>query len=212
MEFTMQTTRYFPLTLIVVAIISGCSTVPNQSLNDAHSNYNNARSNPDVTNLTALELKHADKSAPVLNGIERPMRQSNKEGIIMKGFVQDIEDLAVKNDEFRRVIYTAKHCQLVLMALKPKEEIGAEVHKLDQFFRVEEGAGEAVLDGVRTAIRAGFAVVVPAGTKHNIINTGSVPLKLYTLYAPPNHRDGVVHHTRADAEADNEHFDGKTTE
>jgi mannose-6-phosphate isomerase-like protein (cupin superfamily) len=212
MEFTMQTTRYFPLTLIVVAIISGCSTVPNQSLNDAHSNYNNARSNPDVTNLTALELKHADKSAPVLNGIERPMGQSNKEGIIMKGFVQDIEDLAVKNDEFRRVIYTAKHCQLVLMALKPKEEIGAEVHKLDQFFRVEEGAGEAVLDGVRTAIRAGFAVVVPAGTKHNIINTGSVPLKLYTLYAPPNHRDGVVHHTREDAEADNEHFDGKTTE
>jgi len=208
----MQTTRYFPLTLIVVAIISGCSTVPNQSLNDAHSNYNNARSNPDVTNLTALELKHADKSAPVLNGIERPMGQSNKEGIIMKGFVQDIEDLAVKNDEFRRVIYTAKHCQLVLMALKPKEEIGAEVHKLDQFFRVEEGAGEAVLDGVRTAIRAGFAVVVPAGTKHNIINTGSVPLKLYTLYAPPNHRDGVVHHTREDAEADNEHFDGKTTE
>ena len=216
MEFTMQTTRYFPLTLIVVAIISGCSTVPNQSLNDAHSNYNNARSNPDVTNLAAPELKHAisraDKSAPVLNGIERPMGQSNKEGIIMKGFVQDIEDLAVKNDEFRRVIYTAKHCQLVLMALKPKEEIGAEVHKLDQFFRVEEGAGEAVLDGVRTAIRAGFAVVVPAGTKHNIINTGSAPLKLYTLYAPPNHRDGVVHHTRADAEADNEHFDGKTTE
>jgi mannose-6-phosphate isomerase-like protein (cupin superfamily) len=130
----------------------------------------------------------------------------------MKGFVQDIEDLAVKNDEFRRVIYTAKHCQLVLMALKPKEEIGAEVHKLDQFFRVEEGAGEAVLDGVRTALRAGFAVVVPAGTKHNIINTGSAPLKLYTLYAPPNHRDGVVHHTREDAEADNEHFDGKTTE
>ena len=84
----------------------------------------------------------------------------------MKGFVQDVEDLAVKNDEFRRVLYTAKHCQLVVMALKPKEEIGAEVHTLDQFFRVEEGTGEAVLDGVRTAIRAGFAVVVPAGAKH----------------------------------------------
>ena len=130
----------------------------------------------------------------------------------MKGFVQDIEGLAVKNNEFRQVLYTAKHCQLVVMALKPKEEIGAEVHKLDQFFRVEEGTGEAVLDGVRTAIRAGFAVVVPAGANHNIINTGSVPLKLYTLYAPPNHRDGVVHHTRVDAEADNEQFDGKTTE
>ena len=128
----------------------------------------------------------------------------------MKGFVQDIEALAVKNAEFRRVLYTAKHTQLVVMALQPKEEIGAEVHKLDQFFRVEEGSGEAVLDGVRTSIQAGFAVVVPAGTNHNIINTGSVPLKLYTIYAPPNHRDGVVHHTRADA--DNEHFDGKTTE
>ncbi len=130
----------------------------------------------------------------------------------MKGFVKDIEAIAIKNDAFRQVLYTAKNCQLVIMALKPTEEIGAEVHKLDQFFRVEEGAGEAVLDGVHTAISAGFAVLVPAGTNHNIINTGSVSLKLYTLYAPPNHRDGVVHPTRADAEADNEHFDGKTTE
>lgn len=130
----------------------------------------------------------------------------------MKGFVGDIESLAVKNDEFRQVLYTAKHCQLVVMSLKPMEEIGAEVHKLDQFFRVEEGTGEAVLDGVRTEIRAGFAVIVPAGINHNIVNTGSQPLKLYTLYAPPNHRDGVVHHTSADAQADSEHFDGKTTE
>ena len=85
-------------------------------------------------------------------------------------------------------------------------------HTLDQFFRVDEGAGEAVLDGARTEIHPGFAVIVPAGSKHNIINTGSTPLKLYTLYAPPNHRDGVVHPTRAEAEADQEHFDGKTTE
>src|SRR5450830_1208188 len=89
------------------------------------------------------------------------MDMSMKRGVVMKGFVQDIEGLTIKNDEFRQVLYTAKHCQLVVMALKPKEEIGAEVHKLDQFFRVEEGSGEAVLDGVRTAIRAGFAVVVP---------------------------------------------------
>lgn len=130
----------------------------------------------------------------------------------MKGFVQDIEDLAVKNEAFRRVIYTAKHCQLVLMALKPHEEIGAEIHHLDQFFRVEEGTGEAVIDGVTTAIHEGFAIVVPAGTRHNIINTGVRPLKLYTPYAPPNHRDGVVHPTRDEAEADTEHFDGKTTE
>ncbi len=130
----------------------------------------------------------------------------------MKGFVKDIEAIAVKNGEFRRVLYTAKNCQLVVMSLEPKGEIGAEVHKLDQFFRVEEGSGEAILDGVKTAIRAGFAVLVPAGTKHNIVNTGKAPLKLYTLYSPPNHRDGVVHHTRDDAEADSEHFDGKTTE
>jgi mannose-6-phosphate isomerase-like protein (cupin superfamily) len=130
----------------------------------------------------------------------------------MKGFVQDIEGIAVKNTDFRRVLYTAKNCQLVVMALKPKEEIGEEVHKLDQFFRVEEGTGVAMLDGVQTKIKTGFAVVVPAGTNHNIINTGTVPLKLYTIYAPPNHRDGVVHHTRLDAETNNEHFDGKTTE
>lgn len=129
----------------------------------------------------------------------------------MKGFVQDIEGLATRNVAFRQVLYTAKNCQLVLMALKPQEEIGEEVHQLDQFFRVEAGSGEAVLAGVRTAIHDGFAVLVPAGTRHNIINTGAEPLKLYTLYAPPNHRDGVIHHTRADAEADSEHFDGKTS-
>lgn len=130
----------------------------------------------------------------------------------MKGFAQNIERVAVENQEFRRVLYTARNCQLVVMSLQPKEEIGAEVHQLDQFFRVEEGTGEAVLDGVRHAISDGFALVVPAGANHNIINTGNVALKLYTLYAPPNHRDGVVHHTRDEAEADSEEFDGKTTE
>ncbi|HEX7405260.1 MAG TPA: cupin domain-containing protein [Candidatus Nanopelagicaceae bacterium] len=130
----------------------------------------------------------------------------------MKGFVQNIEKIAITNQDFRQVLYTAKNCQLVVMSLKSKEEIGMEVHKLDQFFRVEEGDGEAILDGVRTAISAGFAILIPAGTNHNIINTGEGPLKLYTLYAPPNHRDGVVHRTRADAIADQEKFDGKTTE
>jgi mannose-6-phosphate isomerase-like protein (cupin superfamily) len=123
----------------------------------------------------------------------------------MKGLVQDIEGLATRNDEFRKVLYTARNCQLVLMALKPQEEIGAEVRQLDQFFRVEEGSGEVVLDGVRIPIRAGFAVLVPAGARHNIVNAGREPPKLYTLYAPPKHRDGVVHHTRVDAEADTEH-------
>jgi mannose-6-phosphate isomerase-like protein (cupin superfamily) len=130
----------------------------------------------------------------------------------MKGYVQDIESLAIRNNKFRQVLYTAKNCQLVIMSLRPQEDIGAEIHKVDQFFRVEEGSGEAVLNGVRTAIEAGFAIIVPAGTNHNIINTGNVPLKLYTIYAPPNHRDGVVHETRADAEGDKEHFNGQTTE
>jgi mannose-6-phosphate isomerase-like protein (cupin superfamily) len=130
----------------------------------------------------------------------------------MKGFAQDIEQAAVENQDFRRVLYTAQHCQLVLMSLKPGEEIGMEVHDVDQFFRVEEGAGEAVLDGVTRAVQDGFALVVPAGARHNIVNTGSTALKLYTLYAPPHHRDGVVHSTREAAQADHEHFDGVTTE
>ena len=138
--------------------------------------------------------------------------QTNEKGVTMKGYVQNIEELTVKNKDFRLVLYTSKQSQLVLMALNPKGEIGAEAHKSDQFFRVEEGSGEAVIDGVRTAIRVGFAIIIPGGTNHNIINTGTVPMKLYTIYSPPNHRDGVVHHTRAEAEADNEHFDGKTTE
>jgi mannose-6-phosphate isomerase-like protein (cupin superfamily) len=130
----------------------------------------------------------------------------------MKGFVENIETLSVANTNFRRVLYTAQNCQLVIMSLKPGEDIGMEIHKLDQFFRVEEGAGEAVLNGVSKPISAGYAIVIPAGAKHNIVNTGKVALKLYTLYAPPNHRDGVIHATRKDAENDSEIFDGKTTE
>jgi mannose-6-phosphate isomerase-like protein (cupin superfamily) len=130
----------------------------------------------------------------------------------MKGYVANIEQLTQENNDFRRVLYTAHHCQLVLMSLKPGEDIGEEVHNLDQFLRVETGQGQVVLNGVAHNIADGSAIVVPAGTRHNIINIGGSPMKLYTLYSPPNHRDGVVHKTRAEAEADEEHFDGKTTE
>jgi mannose-6-phosphate isomerase-like protein (cupin superfamily) len=131
----------------------------------------------------------------------------------MKGFVEDIEDLTVENAAFRRVLYTGKHLQLVLMALKPDEEIGAETHiGHDQFFRVEKGKGEVWIDGERTKIKRDDAIIVPAGASHNIVNTGSKSLKLYTLYSPPQHHDGVVRATRADADAAEEHFDGKTTE
>jgi mannose-6-phosphate isomerase-like protein (cupin superfamily) len=131
----------------------------------------------------------------------------------MKGYVENIEKFTLENENFRKVLYTAKNSQLVLMSLKPGEDIGEEVHTLDQFFRVEKGIGKAVLDGVEHEISDGTAIVVPAGAMHNIINTSvDAPLKLYTIYSPPNHRDGVMHATKAEAEADNEEFDGKTSE
>ena len=156
-----------------------------------------------------------DSGAIVQSGVRSGKNDhytTNTEGDAMKGFVQDIDTLTVENKDFRRVLYTSKHCQLVLMSLKAKEEIGAETHTLDQFFRVEMGSGEAILDGIRTRIHKGFAVLIPAGMLHNIVNTGNGVMKLYTLYAPPNHRDGTVHQTRNDAETADEHFDGKTTE
>ena len=131
----------------------------------------------------------------------------------MKGFVDDIEDAAKENAAFRHVLYTGGQMQIVIMEIKQGEEIGEEVHKdRDQFFRIEKGKGEVWIDRKVTKIKADMAIVVPAGARHNIKNTGNKSMKLYTLYAPPNHRDGVVHRTRDEAEADDEHFDGKTTE
>ncbi|MFH1671705.1 MAG: cupin domain-containing protein [Candidatus Portnoybacteria bacterium] len=131
----------------------------------------------------------------------------------MKGYVANIEKNSKDNDNFRKVLYTAKNSQLVLMSLNAGEEIGLEAHDtLDQFFKVEEGEGKAVLDGIEHEIKDGFAVLIPAGTEHNIINTGSSSMKLYTIYSPSNHRDGVINATKAEAESDDEHFDGKTTE
>ena len=131
----------------------------------------------------------------------------------MNGFVKDIEELTEANTDFRRVLYTGKHLQLVLMALKPGEEIGEEVHAdTDQFFRVEKGKGEIMIDGKRTPIKSDYGMLVPAGARHNVINTGDRPLLLYTLYGPPELKDGIARATKAEAEASKEHFDGKTTE
>ena len=133
----------------------------------------------------------------------------------MKGYCDNIEQATVENEEFRRVLYTGKHLQLVLMTLKPGEEIGSEVHEdRDQFFRIDEGAGTVDIDGVANAVEDGSAVIVPAGARHNVRNTGSAPLKLYTLYGPPEHLDGITQATKADAEArhHDEEWDGKTTE
>jgi mannose-6-phosphate isomerase-like protein (cupin superfamily) len=130
------------------------------------------------------------------------------------GYVTNIEKDSLDNGNFRKVLYTAKNSQLVVMSLKPKEDIGSEVHQLDQFIRVEKGNGKTVLNGKESELTDGSAVVIPAGTEHNIINTSETEeMKLYTVYSPPNHKDGTVHPTKADAMADEgEHFDDKTTE
>jgi mannose-6-phosphate isomerase-like protein (cupin superfamily) len=131
----------------------------------------------------------------------------------MKGFVANIEELTEDNSDFRRVLYTGKRLQLVIMSLKPGEEIGEEVHgDRDQFFRIEKGKGDVWIDGKQAKVKSDDAILVPAGARHNIINTGEKPLRLYTLYAPPEHRDGTVQPTKAEAENAKEHFDGKTTE
>jgi mannose-6-phosphate isomerase-like protein (cupin superfamily) len=132
---------------------------------------------------------------------------------IKKGFVTNIEKDTVDNNNFRKVLYTGKNSQLVLMSLKPGEDIGEEIHKdTDQFFRIDEGSGKIIINGKEQKIKDGFAVVVPQGAKHNVINTGKEDLKIYTIYSPPHHQDGTIHKTKKDAESDDEHFDGKTTE
>ena len=131
----------------------------------------------------------------------------------MKGYVGNIEKQTEENDDFRRVLYTGHNLQLVLMAIQPGEEIGEEVHDdRDQFFRIEGGSGEVWIDGVCHKVKADDGIIVPQGARHNVKSTGKEPLKLYTIYGPPEHLDGTVHKTCAEAEASHEHFDGKTTE
>ncbi len=132
----------------------------------------------------------------------------------MKGFSANIEKETLENNNFRKVLYTGKHSQLVLMSLRPNEEIGMEVHAdNDQFFRFEKGQGKCIIDGNEYELHDGSAIVVPAGAQHNIINTsGEEDLKLYTIYSPAHHKDGIVRATKEEAEKDGPEFDGKTTE
>lgn len=132
----------------------------------------------------------------------------------MRGFSGDIEKLTLENENFRKVIYTAENSQLVVMSLQPNEEIGMEVHdENDQFIRIESGEGEVIIDGTSHKIFEDYAIIVPAGAEHNVINTSSAePLKLYTVYSPPHHIDGIIHKTKAEAESDDEEFEGTTTE
>jgi mannose-6-phosphate isomerase-like protein (cupin superfamily) len=131
----------------------------------------------------------------------------------MKGFKGNIEQLTLENDNFRKVLYTAPNLQLVLMSLEVGEDIGAEIHQdNDQFFRFESGEGKCIIDNNEYHVAEGDAIVVPAGAEHNVINTGTTAFKMYTIYGPPNHQDGTLRKTKADAERQAEVFDGKTTE
>ena len=131
----------------------------------------------------------------------------------MHGYITNIEQVSLANEHFRKVLYTDERSQLVVMSLLPGEEIGEEVHDVDQFLRVERGTGKAILNEVSHDLKDGSIVLVPAVTKHNIVNDKVEPMKLYTLYMPPHHRDGVIHHTKADAEHDaSDEFNGVTTE
>lgn len=126
----------------------------------------------------------------------------------MAGFITNIESATRENGYFRKVLFTSGHMQLVVMCLKPNEDIGEEVHQLDQFIRIEVGTGKAILNGETSELSDGSVVIIPAGTKHNIINSGEGDMKLYTVYAPPNHKDGTIHQTKKDALADDEHYEG----
>ena len=131
----------------------------------------------------------------------------------MKGYIDNIEKLTLENENFRKVLYTGKYSQLVLMSLKPNEDIGLEVHPdVDQFFIIEKGQGKVIIDGVEHEVSDGIAVIVPAGSEHNVINTSTESLKLYTIYSPANHKDGTIHETKEIAMASEEEFDGITTE
>lgn len=134
--------------------------------------------------------------------------------INLKGYVVEIEKETKKNTDFRRVLYTGKYSQLVLMSIKPGEEIGEETHDdVDQFFRFEAGEGKVIIDGAEHHVKDGNGVIVPAGARHNVVNTSKLlDLRLYTIYSPPEHQDGVIRHTKKEAMASEEHFDGRTTE
>jgi len=152
-------------------------------------------------------------TGPVPNSAGTAGQSKADRMLLKKGFVGNISDLTEKNSDFRRVLYTGKNLQLVLMSLKPGEDIGEEVHDdVDQFFRIEEGSGEVLINGQRSIVKSDDAILVPAGARHNVTNTGTTALRFYTLYGPAQHRDKTIHATKQQAESSEAPFDGKPTE
>ena len=157
-----------------------------------------------LKNMPKIITKESLKEETIWNSIKDELSTE-------PGFVNDIENLTIENDNFRKVIYTSEYSQLVVMSLKPGEDIGEEIHGLDQFFRIEEGTGEIIIDKIDYKLKPGSGIVVPAGAKHNIKNNSTSDLKLYSIYSPPNHKEGTVHKTKRDAINSKEKFDGTVT-
>ena len=144
---------------------------------------------------------------------EEPVEKEEATKPEAKGFFDaDISKTTKANKNFREVLYTGKNSQMVLMSLKPGQDIGDEVHDVDQFFRVEEGKGDVIINDSTYKIKDDSAIIVPAGAKHNFINTGKKALKLYSIYSPPHHESGIIHTTKDEAIKDSEEFDGRTSE
>lgn len=158
-----------------------------------------------------LSVTLAAASAKEVSNITQKKAEKTEKKV--KGYSIDIEKATLENNNFRKILYTAKHSQLALMSLKPGEDIGTEVHKNnDQFIRIEEGQGKCIINGYEHKLGKGSAVIIPAGAQHNVINTMKSPMKLYTIYSPPHHKDQIVRATKQEAEANPEEFDGVTTE
>jgi mannose-6-phosphate isomerase-like protein (cupin superfamily) len=209
------------------ATTGGHKSEPDDDMADAHNPHKHAGiesyllSHDAKTGARKAVVKHGKTDAPKTlkkSGVQvQKGADEKKTGVhkgMKRGFVADIEEETKKNRDFRRVLYTGTHCQIVVMRLKPMEDIGMETHDdVDQFFRFEEGQGSVVINGRKHAVKNGGGVIVPCGSEHNVTNTSkTADLKLYTIYSPPNHRDKVVRKTKQDALAKEEHFNGKTTE
>ncbi len=184
--------KHFIVGFIIITIFA-CNNKPQ---NTKHQVSNSAR----IDSSASLTNYPATSGQPVNNNL--------------KGFKSNIEKETLGNSNFRKVLYTGKHLQLVLMSLKPGEEIGEEIHTgHDQFFRFESGKGKCIINGNAYDVKDGDVIVVPAGARHNVINTdASKELKMYTIYGPPDHKDGIIHVTKKEADKNDVPFDGKTTE
>jgi len=207
----MKTLQKITMLIALVALFASCHS--NINVNKILSNQDTKKAIMDtIANNSDLSKEMMETMMKSENS--KMMMMENRQMMDMKGFNSNIEKDALKNENFRKVLYTSKHLQLVLMSLKPGEDIGEETHpNIDQFFRFESGKGKCIINGNEYKVENGDVIVIPAGSKHNVINTDAIKeLKMYTIYGPPNHKDGIINATKKDSEKNDVKFDGKTTE